>query len=63
MLASLVRMVRELNITTLAEGVECIGEHDVVAEMGFDLGQGFLYGRPAPLTVTADELRQQAVLV
>jgi EAL domain-containing protein (putative c-di-GMP-specific phosphodiesterase class I) len=59
MLASLVRMVRELNITALAEGVECEEEHAVMVEMGFDLGQGFLYGRPATLNVA----ERQGVLV
>jgi EAL domain-containing protein (putative c-di-GMP-specific phosphodiesterase class I) len=63
MLASLVRMVRELNIVALAEGVECEAEHEVIAEMGFELGQGYLYGKPANLAATAGELARQAVLV
>jgi EAL domain-containing protein (putative c-di-GMP-specific phosphodiesterase class I) len=45
---TLVQMVRNLGIAALAEGVETEGEHDTCAQLGFELGQGFLYGRPAP---------------
>jgi EAL domain-containing protein (putative c-di-GMP-specific phosphodiesterase class I) len=47
MLASLVRMVSELGIAALAEGVELEAEHQVCLEMGFAFAQGFLYGKPA----------------
>jgi FOG: EAL domain len=47
MLASLVRMVRELGTAALAEGVETADEHRVCQELGFELGQGFYYGKPA----------------
>jgi EAL domain-containing protein (putative c-di-GMP-specific phosphodiesterase class I) len=63
MVASLVRMVRELNITPLAEGVECEQEHDAIVEMGFELGQGYLYGKPASFALTAAELEQETALV
>jgi len=63
MVASLVRMVKELNIMALAEGVECEQEHNVILDMGFELGQGYLYGRPATFTATAEELQRAAVLV
>lgn len=38
----------ELGIRTVAEGVETVAERDVLAEMGCDLMQGFLFARPAP---------------
>jgi EAL domain-containing protein (putative c-di-GMP-specific phosphodiesterase class I) len=63
MLASLVRMVRELNITPLAEGVEQQEEHQVIVEMGFELGQGYLYGKPTSFALTAAELAQETALV
>lgn len=63
MVASLVRIVRELNITPLAEGVEQEAEHAVIVEMGFELGQGYLYGRPAAFTLTAAEMAQEMALV
>ena len=47
-LEALVQMVRNLGILTLAEGVETEGEDATLRQMGFELGQGFLYGRPAP---------------
>jgi EAL domain-containing protein (putative c-di-GMP-specific phosphodiesterase class I) len=63
MLASLVRMVKELNITALAEGVELEEEHTVLAEMGFELGQGYLYGHPNSQSITMAALNQQALLI
>ncbi len=47
MLATLVHMVCDLGIRSLAEGVETEAEDQTCREMGFELGQGFLYGRPA----------------
>jgi EAL domain-containing protein (putative c-di-GMP-specific phosphodiesterase class I) len=49
MLATLVRMVNNLGIVSLAEGVECADEHATCLQLGFQLGQGFHYGRPAPV--------------
>jgi EAL domain-containing protein (putative c-di-GMP-specific phosphodiesterase class I) len=46
MLESLVKMVLELGITPLAEGIETAGDHEVCRELGFGLGQGFFYGYP-----------------
>ena len=47
MLATLVRMVRDLGILALAEGMETKGEAQVCLDLGFDLHQGFYYGLPA----------------
>jgi len=47
-LATLVQMVRNLGIRSVAEGVETEGESETCIAMGVDLGQGFFYGRPAP---------------
>jgi EAL domain-containing protein (putative c-di-GMP-specific phosphodiesterase class I) len=46
-LATLVQMVRSLGIVPLAEGVETEAESATCLQMGFELGQGFLYGRPS----------------
>ncbi|MFV1965177.1 MAG: EAL domain-containing protein [Pirellulaceae bacterium] len=46
LLRSLVEAVRGLGVTSLAEGVETEGEADVCLEIGFQLAQGFLFGRP-----------------
>lgn len=49
-LASLVRQVLDLGSVPLAEGVELEAEAEVCREMGFQLIQGYLTGRPVPVT-------------
>lgn len=46
MLKSLVRIVLDLGVIPLAEGVETPEESQVCHEMGFQLAQGYFYGRP-----------------
>lgn len=46
---ALVRMAQEAGITTLAEGIETAAEADACMALGFDLAQGFHFGRPQPL--------------
>lgn len=48
MLRSLVNMVHDLDILALAEGIETSEEASACQELGFDLAQGYYYGRPAP---------------
>jgi EAL domain-containing protein (putative c-di-GMP-specific phosphodiesterase class I) len=48
-LAALVRIVKDLKIATVAEGVETAEEAATCREFGFDMAQGFYFGRPAPL--------------
>jgi len=50
MVASLVKMVRELGVVALAEGVEREAESEVCRQLGFQLCQGFYFGKPAPGT-------------
>lgn len=49
LVSDLVRMVKELGSMALAEGVETEAEAEICRQMGFDLLQGYLTGRPAPL--------------
>jgi EAL domain-containing protein (putative c-di-GMP-specific phosphodiesterase class I) len=49
LLAALVRMAGELGIRSIAEGIERQAEANACAELGFELGQGFLFGVPAPV--------------
>lgn len=44
------KMVNDLGIHSLAEGVECSETHEVLKDMNFVLAQGFYYGKPAPLS-------------
>jgi EAL domain-containing protein (putative c-di-GMP-specific phosphodiesterase class I) len=47
LLESLLRMALDLGIVPLAEGVESLEEHETCTQLGFFLGQGFFYGKPA----------------
>ncbi len=47
-LATLVQNTRELGIVSVAEGIETAEEHESCLQLGFELGQGYHYGRPAP---------------
>ncbi len=47
LVAALVATANQLGIETIAEGVETESEHFVCEQIGFDLGQGYFYGRPA----------------
>jgi EAL domain-containing protein (putative c-di-GMP-specific phosphodiesterase class I) len=46
MVAHLVQMVSELGIIPLAEGIETPEDHGVCRELGFQVAQGYFYGRP-----------------
>ena len=48
-LKELVKMIRELNIHSLIEGVETSEHQDFVKEIGFELAQGFFFNRPESL--------------
>ena len=50
MVARLVEIVHDLGIISLAEGVETAEEGATCRQLGFQLVQGFHYGRPAPAT-------------
>jgi diguanylate cyclase (GGDEF)-like protein len=45
---SVVRLGRELDMKTLAEGIETREQLERMRELGCNLGQGFFLGRPAP---------------
>lgn len=49
MLETLVHMVNDMGIACVAEGIERVDELNVCMQMGFDYGQGFYLGRPAPV--------------
>jgi diguanylate cyclase (GGDEF)-like protein len=48
-LAAARSVAESLHCEVVAEGVETVGERDVVLATGITLAQGFLLGRPAPL--------------
>lgn len=53
-LTTLLKTTQEMGIRALAEGVETAGEANVCREMGFELAQGFLFGRARPAKTIAD---------
>jgi diguanylate cyclase (GGDEF)-like protein/PAS domain S-box-containing protein len=42
----IVELARSLHLTTVAEGIEDASQARVLAEMGCDMGQGYLFARP-----------------
>jgi diguanylate cyclase (GGDEF)-like protein len=46
--AAVIGLGRSLNLVTVAEGVEEEATFRLLRELGCDLGQGWLFGRPAP---------------
>ncbi len=46
----LAKLVLDLGIEPLAEGIENVESHEILTDMGFTYGQGFYYGRPHPIS-------------
>ena len=44
-------MCHDLGLPTVAEGIETVEQRDLLRELGCSHGQGFLFGRPVPLSV------------
>ena len=53
LIGSMVGLCKSLGILVVAEGIETEGDRDVVVDLGCDLLQGFLLGRPARLELGA----------
>jgi EAL domain-containing protein (putative c-di-GMP-specific phosphodiesterase class I) len=51
---TILRLADELGISAVAEGIEHEAEAAALAAMGCEYGQGYLFGRPAPLRATID---------
>ena len=49
-IASLIKIAHDLNVVALAEGVETEEEAAACEELGFELAQGYLFGRPERVT-------------
>lgn len=55
---TIVAMARQLNLHTVAEGIEEQGELEVMREIGCEAGQGYLFQRPVPADEFAEFLRE-----
>lgn len=54
MIGAILTMAERLGLETLAEGVETVGEHALLAQLGCNHVQGFGIGRPMPFDQTLD---------
>lgn len=54
MISAILTMAERLQIETLAEGVETVGEHVLLAQLGCDHVQGYGVARPMPFEETLD---------
>jgi diguanylate cyclase (GGDEF)-like protein/PAS domain S-box-containing protein len=57
---SIVRLARNLHLKTVAEGVEQPQQRALLAAMGCDAAQGYLFARPLDIEAATDYLRQAA---
>jgi EAL domain-containing protein (putative c-di-GMP-specific phosphodiesterase class I) len=63
MISTFINAAHDLGILTLAEGIECSEEAAVCQQLGFDLGQGYLFGKPAAISAIAINLsRSQSIM-
>ena len=51
--AAVVGLGQSLGLPTVAEGVEELGQAEVLARLGCDIGQGWLFGHPVPAEAVA----------
>ncbi len=57
MIAAIVGMAEQLGIETLAEGVETMSEHSILAQLGCTHLQGFSIARPMPFEQTLEWMK------
>lgn len=53
--AGLIKLVADLGVIPLAEGIETLEEAEICQELGFELAQGYLFGRGEPVTTWQNE--------
>jgi EAL domain-containing protein (putative c-di-GMP-specific phosphodiesterase class I) len=52
MISAILTLAERLGVETLAEGVETVGEHVILSQLGCDHVQGFGIARPMPFAQT-----------
>jgi diguanylate cyclase (GGDEF)-like protein len=60
LLAGMIALGRHLGLMTLVEGIETPEQHELLIDLGCDLGQGYLLGRPADAEATTELVRRAA---
>ena len=58
MIRAILTMAERLELETLAEGIETVGEHAFLAQLGCSHVQGFGIGRPMPFEQTLDWIKE-----
>lgn len=53
-IANVIHLAKELNIQVISEGIETKEHEQFLREIGCELAQGYLYGRPAPFGTYGD---------
>ncbi len=59
MVRTLVKMVHDFGIVPVCEGIEREDQFTACSDVGFVLGQGFLFGRPAPAEMIVRSFREE----
>jgi EAL domain-containing protein (putative c-di-GMP-specific phosphodiesterase class I) len=57
---SVIALADTLNLTVTAEGIETSAQRARLAELGCDLGQGYLFGRPLPAPAATSASRVES---
>lgn len=54
---AIITLARSLRLHTVAEGIETVGQRQLLRELGCDIGQGHLCSRPVPLAAVSGIIR------
>lgn len=60
---ALLNMVRDLDVLSLAEGVETADQAELCAELGFDMAQGYFFDRPQPVLYWLEQMAAAQTIV
>lgn len=60
MIAAIIGLAEQLDLVTLGEGVERIGEHSMLSQLGCDFVQGFGIARPMPFEDTIGWIKKHS---
>ena len=58
-LGAMIELGHSLGLAVVGEGIEEVDEAATLRELGCDLGQGFLFARPAPFDLVLESLHQR----
>jgi EAL domain-containing protein (putative c-di-GMP-specific phosphodiesterase class I) len=61
LLQALNRVIQDLGVQSIAEGIETLEEARTCKELGCKLGQGYLFGRPQPLALLTTDWQEEAL--